>query len=215
MTSARPAVTGLRTVAAFEAAKGLLVLVAGLGALSLLHHDLQHAAESVVRHLHLNPARHYPRIFIEAAAHTTDKRLWLLAGGAFAYTSVRAVEAYGLWRARPWAEWFAILSGALYLPVEIEALAHHPSLLKALLLLGNLVIVLYVGYVRLAGVRERRRKEGLAARPRPQIQQPQAQQPPIPQPARPQPGARQPEAAQPGARQPESRPPESPGSESG
>ncbi len=140
---------GLRTVAVFEAAKGLLVLVVGLGLLSLLHHDLQRAAEGVVRHLHLNPARHYPRIFIEAAARVGDSRLWLLAGGAFAYAGARAVEAYGLWRARAWAEWFAILAGGLYLPVELYELARHATVLKAAVLLVNLGIVGYVGYVRL------------------------------------------------------------------
>jgi uncharacterized membrane protein (DUF2068 family) len=80
-------------VAAFEAAKGLLVLTAGLGILSLLHHDLQPVAEAVVRHLRLNPARHYPRAFIEAAARMNDTRLWLLASGAFAYATV-----FGPWK---------------------------------------------------------------------------------------------------------------------
>lgn len=89
---------GIRAVAVFEAAKGTVVIAAGLGLLSLLHRDAQHAAETIVRHLHLNPARHYPRVFIEAAARTTDSRLWLLAGGAFAYSAVRFIEAYGLWR---------------------------------------------------------------------------------------------------------------------
>jgi uncharacterized membrane protein (DUF2068 family) len=149
MTNPRPAAAGLRTVAAFEAAKGVLVVVAGLGLLSLLHHDVQRAAESVVRHLHLNPARHYPRVFIEAATRVTDSRLWLLAAGAFAYAVVRAVEAYGLWRGRAWAQWFAILSGALYLPVEMYALSHRPTTLKAVVLLVNLVTVGYVSYVRL------------------------------------------------------------------
>ncbi len=143
-------------MAAFEAAKGLLVMVAGLGLLALLHKDVQRAAEAIVRHLHLNPARHYPRIFIEAAARTTDTRLWLLASGAFAYTIVRAVEAYGLWRARAWAEWFAIASGAIYLPFEIQALVHHASALKAAVLLINVGIVAYVSYVRLSGPSESR-----------------------------------------------------------
>jgi uncharacterized membrane protein (DUF2068 family) len=149
MTTPRPAVAGLRTVAAFEAAKGLIVVVAGLGLLSLLHHDVQRAAESVVRHLHLNPARHYPRVFIEAATRVTDSRLWLLAAGAFAYAVVRAVEAYGLWRARAWAQWFAILSGALYLPVEIFALIQQATVLRAVVLLVNLATVGYVSYLRL------------------------------------------------------------------
>jgi len=136
-------------VAAFEAAKGLLVMATGLGLLSLLHHDVQRAAESVVRHLHLNPARHYPRVFLEAAAQLTDTRLWLLASGAFAYAVVRGVEAYGLWSARAWAEWFAILSGAVYLPIEIYELIHHATAPKAVVLLVNVGIVGYVCYIRL------------------------------------------------------------------
>ncbi len=136
-------------MAAFEAAKGLLVMATGLGLLSLLHHDVQRAAESVVRHLHLNPARHYPRVFLEAAAQLTDTRLWLLASGAFAYAVVRGVEAYGLWRARAWAEWFAILSGAVYLPIEIYELIHHATAPKAVVLLVNVGIVGYVCYIRL------------------------------------------------------------------
>ena len=136
-------------MAAFEAAKGLLVMATGLGLLSLLHHDVQRAAESVVRHLHLNPARHYPRVFLEAAAQLTDTRLWLLALGAFAYAVVRGVEAYGLWSARAWAEWFAILSGAVYLPIEIYELIHHATAPKAVVLLVNVGIVGYVCYIRL------------------------------------------------------------------
>ena len=144
---------GIRAVAVFEAAKGTVVIVAGLGLLSLLHRDAQHAAETIVRHLHLNPARHYPRVFIEAAARTTSSRLWLLAAGAFAYSAVRFIEAYGLWRLRPWAEWFAILSGGLYLPVEIYELIRHPTPVKAAILIGNATIVGYLIHVRLAAQR--------------------------------------------------------------
>jgi uncharacterized membrane protein (DUF2068 family) len=154
MTTHRRAEAGLRTVAALEATKGLLVMAAGLGLLSLLHHDVQRAAESVVRHLHLNPAREYPRVLIEAATQVTDARLWLLASGAFAYAVVRGVEAYGLWRARAWAEWFAIVSGAIYLPMEIYEFIHHATALKAGILLANAGIVGYLCYLRLVRRRE-------------------------------------------------------------
>ena len=50
----------LRAVAVFEAAKGTLVLVTGLGALSFIHHNIQRFAEQLVGHLHLNPAKHIP-----------------------------------------------------------------------------------------------------------------------------------------------------------
>ncbi|HZV33272.1 MAG TPA: DUF2127 domain-containing protein, partial [Verrucomicrobiae bacterium] len=70
---------GLRTVAIFEFAKGMIVLLAGLGLLSLIHHDAQAVAEDIVRRLHLNPAHQYPRIFIDFAGHLTDARLWFMS----------------------------------------------------------------------------------------------------------------------------------------
>lgn len=146
----RELTTGLRVVALFEALKGTLTLVAGFGLLSLVHRDLEDLAERLVRHSHLNPASHYPRIFIEAAARTNDTRLRTLAAMAFAYTVVRFVEAYGLWHARAWAEWFAILSGGLYLPVEAYELITHPTLIRAGILFFNMLMVAYMLYIRLS-----------------------------------------------------------------
>lgn len=131
----------IRAVALFEAAKGGLVLAAGLGALSLIHHDVRHVAEQLLSHLHLNPAKPYPRIFIDAAARLTDARLWLLAGLAALYALVRLVEAYGLWHERRWAEWFAVVSGAIYLPFEIYECIHAPTWLSAAALFVNALVV--------------------------------------------------------------------------
>ena len=141
--------TGLRTVAIFEATKGLLVVIAGLGLLALIHRDAQEVAEAFVRHLHLNPARHYPRIFIQAAGRVTSGHLWFLACGAFAYATVRFIEAYGLWHMRAWAEWFAIISGSIYLPVEIYELVRYPSLVKAVVMAVNVMVVGYIVWIRI------------------------------------------------------------------
>ena len=140
---------GIRAVAVFEALKGALVLSAGLSLLSLVHHDLQAVAERLVRHSHLNPARHYPRIFIEAASHTNDSRLRSLAALAFLYAAVRFIEAYGLWRMRVWAEWFAIIAGSVYLPVEVYEIFRRATWMRGLVLLTNLFIVAYLVNVRL------------------------------------------------------------------
>ena len=155
MTEPRPLVVkeiaaGVRAVAFFEALKGTLVLIAGFGLLALVHRDLEDLAERLVRHSHLDPASHYPRVFVEAAAHTSDSRLRTLAGLAFAYSCVRFVEAYGLWKMRAWAEWFAIISGCLYLPVELYELISRPTLIRAGVLVVNALIVAYLLYVRLS-----------------------------------------------------------------
>lgn len=135
---------GVRAVALFEAAKGAVVIVAGCGLLALVHRDLQTSAERLVRLAHLNPARHYPRVFLDAAAHVDDRRLLMLAGAAFLYAGLRFIEAYGLWRARVWAEWLAIISGAIYVPLEVYELAERPTLLRFVVLLVNLLIVCYL-----------------------------------------------------------------------
>ena len=139
---------GLRIVAMFEAAKGAVVILAGLGLLALIHRDAQKVAESIVRHLHLNPAMHFPRIFLDAAAAMTNTRLWVLAMTAFLYAVIRFVEAYGLWRKQVWAEWFGILSGGLYLPVEIYQLAIKVTVVKVSILVVNIIVVGWLCLVR-------------------------------------------------------------------
>jgi uncharacterized membrane protein (DUF2068 family) len=136
---------GFRVVAAFEAAKGLVVVLAGFGVLLLIHRDLQAIAERLVAHLHLNPASRYPRIFLRAATDTTPGRLKLLALGAFGYSTVRFVEAAGLWYERRWAEWFAVATGLIYVPFEAAAFVRRPDLEPLVALVLNLGIVLFMG----------------------------------------------------------------------
>lgn len=135
---------GLRLVASLEALKGSIVLVVGFGLLTLLGHDVAQFAEHLVARLHLNPAHHYPHIFIAAMSNVDNTRLVLLASLAALYSAVRFAEAYGLWMQRRWAEWLAALSGAIYVPVEIYELFHRATWLKAAALTVNLAIVIYM-----------------------------------------------------------------------
>jgi uncharacterized membrane protein (DUF2068 family) len=146
---------GIRAVALFEAAKGVFVVAAGLGLLALIHHDAQAVADDIVRHLHLNPAAHFPRIFLDAAATATDARLWILALTAMLYAAIRFAEAYGLWRQRDWAEWFALLTGSIYLPVELYELTISVTAVKLAIFTINLFIVAWLARVRWQARRSR------------------------------------------------------------
>ncbi len=146
MTIKHPLLSGVRLVAIFEAVKGALVLLVGLGLLALIDRDIEAVAEHIVRLGHLNPASHYPKIFIDAASRVTDGHLWALAAAAVLYAIVRGVEAYGLWLERRWAEWFALVAGGLYLPVEIFEVFHRVSWIKVGVLVTNIAIVIYMAY---------------------------------------------------------------------
>lgn len=142
----KPLQTGMRAVAVVEGAKAAIVLLFGFGLLSLVHHDVQRAAERIVRSLHLDPVSKFPSIFLKWAGHVTDAQLLLGASLAVLYVLVRSVEAYGLWYERRWAEWFALVSCGVYLPYEIYHMWHHFGWIKAGIYLTNLTVFLYMAY---------------------------------------------------------------------
>ena len=130
----------IKAVAAFEALKGAVVLAASSGLL-LVHQGLHAFMASLVEHTHLNPASKYPHIFLDAATRLQDTNLLVLALGAACYSVLRFVEAYGLYRERPWAEWLAAVSGGIYIPFEIANVVHERSGLGVLLLMANAAVV--------------------------------------------------------------------------
>jgi len=138
---------GLHVVALFEGAKGALVLLVGFELLTFIHKDIHEAALRLVKHLHFNPASHYPRIFLDLTEHINDTRLWSMAIAAAMYSVVRMIEAVGLWLRKAWAEWFAVLTGGMYIPVEIYEVAHRITWPRVTVLIINLGIVSYLLFV--------------------------------------------------------------------
>ena len=141
----------LRGVASFELAKGLVVLLAACGVLFLVGKDPWDIADNLLRLLHISPDHHFAQVFLDWADTLTDAKLWAVAAVAAAYSALRFTEAYGLWYARAWAEWIALVSGAIYLPFEIYKLLHHQSLFHISVLTINLAIVLYMAYLLKTG----------------------------------------------------------------
>jgi uncharacterized membrane protein (DUF2068 family) len=136
--------SGLRTIALLEAAKGGLAFIVAIGLHTLTGQNLQLVAERLVTHLHLNPASHYPNVLITAAAQVSDDNVYFLAAGVILYTLIRFIEAYGLWHQKRWTEWFALISGAVYIPFEIREIIIYFNFLTVSALLVNLVVVAYL-----------------------------------------------------------------------
>lgn len=137
---------GLHLIAAFETFKGLLVLGAGFGLLRYVHADLQKLGEHLVVHLGLH--ERYSQIFLKIIAGLRDQDIVILACVAFAYSCLRFVEAYGLWKQRTWAQWLAIISGGLYLPVEFYSLYNHFTWLKTLVTTFNILLIVYLLWIK-------------------------------------------------------------------
>ncbi len=155
---------GLRTVAIIEAVKGVLALAVGFVFVEILRHDvdLQEAALNLLYKLNIDPDRRLAHAFLRLAERMGNANVLNVAAIVLLYSGLRFLESYGLWRQRIWAEWLAIVSGAIYLPFELRALIRHPTPFHWAVLLINIAIVLYIAYVRWEDIRQRRLRGILA-----------------------------------------------------
>jgi uncharacterized membrane protein (DUF2068 family) len=102
--------------------------------------------------------RHHPAawslalgdVLVRAA---TRRRLWTITVALIADGAVSFVEAWALIHGHWWGPWLVVVATASLLPFEVLALARHPHPVRAVVLLLNLAIVVYLAR---KAVRERR-----------------------------------------------------------
>lgn len=147
---------GLRGVALFEAGKGVLAILGAVWLLTLRHKDLELVAAHLLRIIHLGPEHHLAQRLLHFASRITGTQLLVIVAGILVYAGIRFTEAAGLWLEKEWAEWFALLAGAMYLPWEVFELVRHPTWFKWGVLGINVLIVLYMGWLLADSWRRRR-----------------------------------------------------------
>lgn len=151
---------GLRTVAIVEALKGCLALLGAWVFIRMIRRDVDfgEAAEHILFRFHINPYHHrWSQQVLHAADKVSSTSIAMITGIAIAYATLRFLEGYGLWKHRVWAEWLAIVSGCLYLPFEVYTLVRHPNELHWIVLAINILVVLYIAWVRWDEIKMARR----------------------------------------------------------
>jgi len=142
---------GVRGVALFEAGKGALAVLASIWLMTLRHKDMKDVTETVLegmrRVIHINPDRPLFQSMIRSAGGITPKGLRIFALLILAYAVLRFVEAGGLWLEKEWAEWLALVTGAVYTPIFAYEFIRHPTGFRLLALVLNLLIVAYLAWL--------------------------------------------------------------------
>jgi uncharacterized membrane protein (DUF2068 family) len=154
---------GLRTVALVEALKGVLALLGAYVFIRMIRHDVNfgEAAGHILFFFHISLKHHLSRQFLDAAGQLSGTSLGTIFGIAIVYATLRFLEGYGLWRQRAWAEWLAIVSGCIYLPFELYKLVRRPNQLHGVILGINILVVLYIGWVRWDEIKAEREQQFL------------------------------------------------------
>ena len=129
---------GLHAIALLEAAKAALALLAAVGLEIFGPEPLRHLLNSLIRRLGSDPEQGPLAMLL---SFVTPHNVHLAAAVLVAYTLLRLLEAWGLWRAKVWASWLGCISASLYLPLDIYVIVRHPGWASWLLLGINVLVV--------------------------------------------------------------------------
>ncbi len=136
-------------IGGFKLAKGLLLLVVGVGILRLLHQDVADVLASWVAQLHVDPENRYVNRALSAALSLDDRRLKEISVGTFVYSALLLTEGIGLLLRQRWAEYLTVIVTGSFIPLELYELAKRITLTRLTVIGINVAIVWYlVGRLR-------------------------------------------------------------------
>jgi len=135
---------GLLLIAAFKLLKGLALLALGIGALRLLHKDLEALADHWINAFRADPHNRYLHWLLAKLPMVDDRKLKELSVGTFIYSAIFLTEGAGLALSQRWAEYFTIITTGSFLPLEVYEIIHHATIPKSVALIINIAVVVYL-----------------------------------------------------------------------
>jgi uncharacterized membrane protein (DUF2068 family) len=138
---------GLRFIIIYKLLKGALTIASGIvigGALAFgLGPRLQEHAARVHEHATGAWALHAAELFGKL---TTPRWLRLSAVALELDGAVSWLEAWALKEGHAWGPWLVVVITALFLPAEVFELVRHPRLSRAVILVGNVAILVFLAW---------------------------------------------------------------------
>ena len=135
---------GLLAIAIFKLFKGTLLLIVGIGALSLIHKDVAETAAHWADLFRVDPDnRHLHSLLVKLGA-VDARRLEEISAGTFFYSALLLTEGTGLLLRKRWAEYFTVIVTASFIPMEIYELVRRLTFTRVCLVSVNIAIVWYL-----------------------------------------------------------------------
>ena len=151
----RPHNQWLVLIAFYKVVQGLLFIGIGIGALHLLHKDVEDVIFALADRLRFNPEARLIHFILERASLVNDPLLRRIGAAAFCYAGLSFAEGTGLYMEKAWGEILTLLITASFLPLEAIEVLHRTNLVRVGLLTINAVVVIYL-IVLIAGERKQR-----------------------------------------------------------
>jgi uncharacterized membrane protein (DUF2068 family) len=145
----------LFVIAAFKLVKGLALVAASCGAVTLFHKNVSAHVGHWLNICGIDPDNRFISPAVEKLGEVHTKQLEALSAIGLCYAALFLTEGTGLVLRQYWAEWLTVIATASLLPLEIYYIVHGFSGWKVVVFVLNVVIVVYLIY-RIRGRRARR-----------------------------------------------------------
>ena len=131
-------------IGGFKLIKGLLLLVVALGALHLVHKDIDDVTATWAARLHLDVGNRYVDGALGKLLSLDDRKLKAISAGTFFYAALLLTEGVGLLLRKRWAEYFTVIVTGSFIPLELYELARHVTVTRVVVLGINVAVVWYL-----------------------------------------------------------------------
>jgi uncharacterized membrane protein (DUF2068 family) len=120
--------------------KAFVLLAAAVSVFATLHDGVRHYLRELAAGSGREVITHYVGSLTRSSPHRTE----LIGGGLLAYAALFSVEGVGLLTRKVWGEWLTIIITTSFIPLEIYEIVHKGSPIKAVVLVANILIVIYL-----------------------------------------------------------------------
>lgn len=135
---------GLLLIGLFKLAKAILFFGIGVGAIHLLHKDLEDEVLRLAARFKFDSESRFVALLLDKVDLIDAHRLRQISVATFGYSAVALTEGVGLLLEKVWAEYLTLILTISFLPWELYELARRPDWFRLSLLLINLAVLAYL-----------------------------------------------------------------------
>jgi uncharacterized membrane protein (DUF2068 family) len=153
---------GLVLIAAYKLLGAILFIAVGVGALRLLHKDIDDVVWRIIGDLRMNPESRLVNFILEKAELLNDPVLKRIGFAAFCYAALGILESIGLYLEKTWGEVLTLIITFSFLPFEINEIIRRVTWMRVSLFLANVAVLLYLFWLLGERAAQRRRRRAHA-----------------------------------------------------
>jgi len=131
-------------IAAERTARAVVLLAVGIVLVTHPHTDWGRTISDGARDLGLNPSANGIERIVAKIHAISPTKYTFFGAVAIAYGLLEAVEGFGLWRRRPWAERLTVVATSLLFIPEVWEIVKRPTVLKVGAFAVNIAVVAYL-----------------------------------------------------------------------